>query len=62
MPLLGTVRLDARLREQGDIGVPLVAADPDAEAARAIRAIAETIAGSERERGVGILKPLTVLS
>jgi ATP-binding protein involved in chromosome partitioning len=62
VPLLGTVRLDARLREQGDLGVPLVAADPGAEAALAIRAIAETIAGSERERGVGILKPLTVLS
>jgi ATP-binding protein involved in chromosome partitioning len=38
--LLGTVPLDARLREAGDAGKPLVLSDPDADAARAITAIA----------------------
>src|SRR2546421_6394392 len=41
VPLLGSVPLDPRLREQGDLAVPLVAADPEAESSRAIRAIAE---------------------
>jgi ATP-binding protein involved in chromosome partitioning len=40
VPLLGTVPLDPRLREQGDLGEPLASADPDAPAARAITAIA----------------------
>src|SRR4051794_39521868 len=34
-PLLGTVPLDARLREAGDIGEPLVLSDPECEPARA---------------------------
>jgi ATP-binding protein involved in chromosome partitioning len=42
-PLLGSVPLDARLREAGDHGVPLVVSDPDAEPARAIAAIAEVL-------------------
>jgi ATP-binding protein involved in chromosome partitioning len=42
-PLLGSVPLDARLREAGDRGVPLVLSDPDAEPARAITAIAELL-------------------
>src|ERR671934_1849409 len=41
VPLLGAVPLDPRLREQGDAGEPLVAADPEAPAAHAIRQIAE---------------------
>ena len=32
--LLGPVPLDARLREAGDAGVPLVLSDPDSEPAR----------------------------
>jgi ATP-binding protein involved in chromosome partitioning len=43
VPLLGTVSLDARLREAADAGMPLVLSDPDAEPARAISAIARTI-------------------
>src|SRR5881398_380344 len=43
VPLLGTVPLDALLREQGDLGAPLLAAHPDAPTARAIAGIAETI-------------------
>jgi ATP-binding protein involved in chromosome partitioning len=59
-PLLGTVPLDARLRESGDIGEPLVLTDPECEPARAIRAIAERLASS-RPPG-DIKKPLTLLS
>jgi ATP-binding protein involved in chromosome partitioning len=59
VPLLGSVPLDARLREAGDLGEPLVLSDPDCEPARAIRAIAETLAAS-RQPG-DIKKPLTVL-
>jgi ATP-binding protein involved in chromosome partitioning len=43
VPLLGSVPLDVRLREAGDDGVPLVAADPDADAARAIMELARAI-------------------
>ena len=62
VPLLGSVPLDPRLREQGDLAEPLVAADPEAESARAIRAIAELVAGTKREQGVGIIRSLPVLS
>jgi ATP-binding protein involved in chromosome partitioning len=43
VPLLGSVPLDARLREAGDTGVPLVLSDPESEPAHAIAAIAATI-------------------
>ena len=62
VPLLGTVPLDARLREQGDAGEPLVAADPEAPSARAIAEIAERIAATRREQGVGIVKKLPVVA
>jgi ATP-binding protein involved in chromosome partitioning len=61
IPLLGRVPLDARLREAGDEGEPLVESDPDAEPAQAITAIAEAIAATRREQGVGIVKALPVL-
>jgi ATP-binding protein involved in chromosome partitioning len=61
--LLGTVPLAPRLREQGDLGVPLVAADPDDPTARAIVAIAETIAETQREQGLGVVgRSLPVVS
>jgi ATP-binding protein involved in chromosome partitioning len=60
-PLLGTVPLDARLREAGDSGTPLVLADPGAESAQAIQAIAERISATAREQGIGITKALPVL-
>ena len=41
VPLLGQVPLVPALREGGDAGRPIVVADPDSEAARAFRAIAE---------------------
>jgi ATP-binding protein involved in chromosome partitioning len=62
VPLLGRVPLDSRLREAGDAGEPLVLADPDSETARTIAAVAEAIAATKREEGVGIVKPLPVLS
>ena len=57
VPLLATVPLDARLREAGDRGEPLVWADPEAEAARAITAAAQAIEASRQT-----FKPLPVLS
>jgi ATP-binding protein involved in chromosome partitioning len=62
VPLLAEVPLDPRLREQGDAGEPLVAADPDAPSARAILDLAERIAATRRERGVGIVKQLPVVA
>ena len=62
VPLLGRVPLDVRLREAGDAGEPLVESDPGSEAARAITALAEAIAATKREEGVGIVKALPVLS
>jgi ATP-binding protein involved in chromosome partitioning len=62
VPLLGTVPLDPRLRASGDAGEPLVWSDPDCETARELVRIAEAVAALERERGVGIVKPLPVLS
>jgi ATP-binding protein involved in chromosome partitioning len=62
VPLLAEVPLDPRLREQGDAGEPLVAADPDAPSARAILELAERISASRRERGVGIVKQLPVVA
>jgi len=61
-PLLGTVPLDARLREAGDRGEPLVWAQPEAEASKAIIACAEAVLATARERGVGIVKELPVVS
>src|SRR5256885_13283087 len=48
VPLLGTVPLDARLREAGDAGEPLVVSDPDADSSRALIEIAEAIAATKR--------------
>jgi ATP-binding protein involved in chromosome partitioning len=62
VPLLGTVPLDSRLREAGDLGEPLVERDPESDPARAIAEIAEAIAATKREQGVGIVKSLPVLS
>ena len=61
-PLLGEIPLDPRLREQGDLGTPLVSAEPSSPTARAIVELAEAIDGTRREEGVGIVKALPVLS
>jgi ATP-binding protein involved in chromosome partitioning len=59
VPLLGSVPLDARIREAADTGLPLVLADPDSEPARTIVAIAETI---DRSRGAGFTRTLPLVS
>jgi ATP-binding protein involved in chromosome partitioning len=58
-PFLGTVPLDPRLREAGDDGVPLVLADPDAAAARAITTIAESV---DANRVGGFTRTLPLVS
>jgi len=44
VPLLGQIPLDPRLREAGDVGTPLVLADPSSPAAAALNAIADGLA------------------
>ena len=48
VPLLASVPIDPRLREGGDNGVPLVLSDPDAAAAKELRALAETLGTRSR--------------
>jgi ATP-binding protein involved in chromosome partitioning len=48
VPVLGRVPLDASLREGGDVGKPIVEADPTAPAAEVLRSVAETLAGRGR--------------
>ncbi|GAA0283586.1 Mrp/NBP35 family ATP-binding protein [Cryptosporangium japonicum] len=50
VPLLGQIPLDPRVREGGDSGVPLVLADPEAPAAKALRAVSDKLA--VRQRGL----------
>ncbi len=45
VPLLGCVPLEISLRQGGDRGIPIVVADPEAASAKALKAIALTIAG-----------------
>jgi ATP-binding protein involved in chromosome partitioning len=62
IPLLGTIPLDPALREAADSGEPLVWTDRDAEGAAAISRLAEAIAETRREEGVGIGKQLPVIA
>jgi ATP-binding protein involved in chromosome partitioning len=62
VPLLGRVPLDPALREAADEGDPLVWADGESETSRTIMRLAEDIAATRREQGVGIVKPLPVLN
>ncbi|MPZ62456.1 MAG: P-loop NTPase [Propionibacteriales bacterium] len=50
VPVLGQVPLDIRLREQSDLGDPLVLAEPDTPAAKELLAIADKL--SARGRGL----------
>jgi ATP-binding protein involved in chromosome partitioning len=61
-PLLASIPFDPRLGALADQGEPIVLADPEAEVSRAIVSLAEAIAGSRREQGVGIVKPLPLVS
>lgn len=58
VPVIARVPLDLALREGGDVGKPIVSADPDAPAARELTRAAQTLAG--RGRGlVGMQLGLT---
>lgn len=46
VPFLGTIPLDPGVREGGDRGTPVVISRPDSGAAKALRALAETLAAS----------------
>jgi len=50
VPLLGQVPIDQRLREGGDIGVPIVLSEPSAPAAKALLGVADRLA--TRQRGL----------
>ncbi|CAA9365551.1 MAG: Mrp protein homolog [uncultured Nocardioidaceae bacterium] len=48
VPVLGQVPLDTRLRAGGDLGRPIVIADPDAPAAQQLSTVAQRLAGRGR--------------
>jgi ATP-binding protein involved in chromosome partitioning len=57
-PLLARIPFDPALREAADRGEPLVWEQPTAESSAAIVELAEAIAATRREEGVGIVKSL----
>ena len=59
VPLLGSVPLDARVREAADAGEPLVTRDPDCEPAQASLAIAHAI---DESRAGGFTRTLPLVS
>ena len=61
-PLLGRIPFDPRIGELADEGQTIVEAEPGSEAAAAIVDLARALVATERERGVGIVKPLPLLS
>jgi ATP-binding protein involved in chromosome partitioning len=61
-PLLGRIPFDPRLGAYADRGEPIVDVEPDADVSRALLALAEAIAATRREQGVGIVKPLPLVS
>ena len=48
VPVLGQVPLDTRLRAGGDLGRPIVVADPEAPAAQQLAGVARTLSGRGR--------------
>jgi ATP-binding protein involved in chromosome partitioning len=50
VPLLGSLPLEVGIREQGDAGVPIVAAAPDSPAAQAYRQVARRVAAELARR------------
>jgi ATP-binding protein involved in chromosome partitioning len=60
-PLLGRIPFDPRLGALADAGEPIVLADPDAEVSRSIVELAEAVAATRREEGIGIVKPLPLV-
>jgi ATP-binding protein involved in chromosome partitioning len=60
-PLLARIPFDPRLGAYADEGEPMVLAAPDEEVTRAIIGLAESIAATKREQGVGIVKSLPLV-
>ena len=50
VPLLGQIPLDTRVREGGDAGIPIVLAEPDSDAGKALRGVADAL--TSRSRGL----------
>ncbi len=48
VPVIGQIPLDEKLREGGDIGEPIVITDPDSEAAKVLRGVADRLSGRSR--------------
>jgi ATP-binding protein involved in chromosome partitioning len=61
-PLLGRIPFDPRLAAYADEGEAIVLAEPDAEVSRAVLELARAVADTKREQGVGIVKPLPLVS
>ncbi len=61
-PLLGRIPFDPRIGELADEGQTIVELEPESEAAGAIVELAHALVATRRERGVGIVKPLPLLS
>jgi ATP-binding protein involved in chromosome partitioning len=62
VPVLSRIPFDPKLAAYADEGEPIVLAEPEAEVSRAIVALAEAIDATKREQGVGIVKPLPLVS
>jgi ATP-binding protein involved in chromosome partitioning len=60
--LLGRIPFDPKLAAYADEGEAMVAVEPDAEVSQAIVGLAEAIAATKREQGVGIVKSLPLVS
>jgi ATP-binding protein involved in chromosome partitioning len=61
-PLLARIPFDPRLGALADEGEPIVLVEPEAEVSGAIVGLAEAIVATRREQGVGIVKPLPLVS
>jgi ATP-binding protein involved in chromosome partitioning len=60
--LLGRIPFDPRLAAYADEGEAIVSVEPEAEVSTAILHLAESIAATRREQGVGIVKSLPLVS
>jgi ATP-binding protein involved in chromosome partitioning len=62
VPLLAHIPFDPQLGAYADQGKAIVEEEPRAPVSRAILELAETVLATERERGVGIVRPLPLVS
>jgi ATP-binding protein involved in chromosome partitioning len=61
-PLLARIPFDPRLGALADEGEPIVLVEPESEVSQALVGLAEAIAATRREQGVGIVKSLPLVS